>query len=64
MCDFDNHAHCTSGAEQVRNYYRLQGRIDQKTDIINMISDYCDQEHAWTDHCECWMFIKIINEAN
>jgi hypothetical protein len=64
MCDFNHEHECTSGAEQVRNYYRLQGRAKQKQEIINIISDYCDQEHAWIDRCECWMFIKIIQESN
>jgi hypothetical protein len=62
MCDIETKHSCTSPGEITREYYRLQGRIDQKTDIINRISEYCEHEHTWVDNCDCYMYIKIVND--
>jgi len=63
MCDLDlNPKHFCTPGELVRNYYRLQGRIQERDSIIDEIYDWCTENHAWTDACQCPMYIKMLKD--
>lgn len=62
MCELDFKHPCCSPGEIVRNYYRAQGREQERQFIIQELTDFCESEHSWADHCECWMYIKMLKD--
>jgi len=62
MCDLDLKHSCNTPGELVRNYYRLQGRLQERNNIIDEIIQFCDNTHAWVDRCDCWMYIKMLKD--